>query len=202
MTTPPRTVTEARDALAMALHETGLNTIGKAAGSHGRFTGRCICNADADRILAALPDGWTLARTDLAARVEALEGALRFLSTYEKDPPEVLKDDYAYDRLLAFIHEVAALALLSEPTPAPVEPYDETDDMCPNCQTPWKCNGPHFAEFTPRAKRAAAPAPVERCAFYEPYNTDPCGRPKESAVHDAVYGSRAHHPFTPEARDE
>jgi hypothetical protein len=21
--------------------------------------------------------------------------------------------------------------------------YDEADDMCPNCITPWKCNGPH-----------------------------------------------------------
>ena len=20
---------------------------------------------------------------------------------------------------------------------------DEADDMCPNCVTPWKCNGPH-----------------------------------------------------------
>lgn len=22
--------------------------------------------------------------------------------------------------------------------------YDDTDDMCPNCVTPWKCNGPHL----------------------------------------------------------
>ena len=22
--------------------------------------------------------------------------------------------------------------------------YDPEDDMCPNCVTPWKCNGPHL----------------------------------------------------------
>ena len=21
--------------------------------------------------------------------------------------------------------------------------WDEADEMCPNCITPWKCNGPH-----------------------------------------------------------
>ena len=26
--------------------------------------------------------------------------------------------------------------------------YDETADMCPNCITPWKCNGPHLADQT------------------------------------------------------
>ena len=36
---------------------------------------------------------------------------------------------------------------------APEPPYDEADDMCPNCVTPWKCNGPHFIEFTPRYQR-------------------------------------------------
>ena len=32
---------------------------------------------------------------------------------------------------------------------------DETDDMCPNCQTPWKCNGPHLIDETPRSIRSA-----------------------------------------------
>ena len=187
MTTPPRTVTEARDALAVALSTVEYRQAD--AWVDDRISDRVF----ADAILAALPEGWTLARSDLAARVEALEGALRFLSTYEKDPPEMLKDDYAYDRLLTFIHEVAARALLSEPTPAPVEPYDETDDMCPNCQTPWKCNGPHFAEFTPRAKRAATPAPVERC--------EKCGADWTVTIHDPELGP-SYHPFTPEARDE
>ncbi len=39
--------------------------------------------------------------------------------------------------------------------------FDEADDMCPNCQTPWKCNGPHFTEFTPRYQTAPAPTPSE-----------------------------------------
>jgi hypothetical protein len=28
--------------------------------------------------------------------------------------------------------------------PAPIEPED--DYMCPNCVTPWKCNGPHIPD--------------------------------------------------------
>ena len=27
----------------------------------------------------------------------------------------------------------------------PTSNWDEADDMCPNCVTPWKCNGPHIA---------------------------------------------------------
>ena len=27
------------------------------------------------------------------------------------------------------------------------------DDMCPNCVTPWKCNGPHIYDQTPSALR-------------------------------------------------
>lgn len=41
------------EALARALHATGLNTIGKRPGSHGVYTERCICNPDAAAILAA-----------------------------------------------------------------------------------------------------------------------------------------------------
>lgn len=26
--------------------------------------------------------------------------------------------------------------------------YDPADDMCPNCLTPWKCNGPHVPPLT------------------------------------------------------
>ena len=24
--------------------------------------------------------------------------------------------------------------------------WEEADDMCPNCVTPWKCNGPHITQ--------------------------------------------------------
>ena len=27
-------------------------------------------------------------------------------------------------------------------------PFDEADNMCPNCITPWKCNGPHLYKQT------------------------------------------------------
>lgn len=35
----------------------------------------------------------------------------------------------------------------------------EGDDMCPNCATPWKCNGPHVA-----AKREPAGFEVDQAA--------------------------------------
>ena len=38
--------------------------------------------------------------------------------------------------------------LLAETTPAEPQPFDEVDNMCPNCVTPWKCNGPHLSEQT------------------------------------------------------
>ena len=41
-------------ALARALHRTGLNTTGKRAGDHGKYTSVCICNYDAAALRAAL----------------------------------------------------------------------------------------------------------------------------------------------------
>lgn len=31
--------------------------------------------------------------------------------------------------------------------------FDESDGMCPNCVTPWKCNGPHDYKKTPYSIR-------------------------------------------------
>lgn len=68
---PPRGVRamtpDAVAALAEALHKTGLNSIGKAPGNHGRYTDRCICNPDAADILAALAANPDAARTVAAA---------------------------------------------------------------------------------------------------------------------------------------
>jgi hypothetical protein len=33
----------------------------------------------------------------------------------------------------------------------PKPTFDEADGMCPNCVTPWKCNGPHLANQTKAA---------------------------------------------------
>jgi hypothetical protein len=38
------------------------------------------------------------------------------------------------------------------------ETWDEADNMCPNCVTPWKCNGPHLSEETVAAKPVPPPA--------------------------------------------
>lgn len=70
-------------------------------------------------------------------------------------------DDVMYDHPVSmtgepmdpvlFVRWDAILAALPEP-----EVFDEADDMCPNCVTPWKCNGPHLSEQTVVARRAAA----------------------------------------------
>ena len=31
--------------------------------------------------------------------------------------------------------------------------WDDSWDMCPNCVTPWKCNGPHLMEETEAYRR-------------------------------------------------
>jgi len=45
------------------------------------------------------------------AKKERAVRALRFLATYHKSPPEIVKDDFAYDRLLDFVHRVALVGL-------------------------------------------------------------------------------------------
>lgn len=73
----------------------------------------------------------------------------------ERDYRQVLTTRNEFDaeptywerRLLATLDEArAALARPSVPEAATV--FDEADDMCPNCVTPWKCNGPHLSEQT------------------------------------------------------
>ncbi len=40
-------------------------------------------------------------------RIDELEAFLRWLSTYEKHPPEIAKDEFAYDRLLNWLRHEA-----------------------------------------------------------------------------------------------
>lgn len=44
---------------------------------------------------------------EIARRYKRMEDVLKFLSTYEKWPTEIVKDDFAYDRLLDFVHQQA-----------------------------------------------------------------------------------------------
>lgn len=48
---------------------------------------------------------------DLVSRVKYLEQALKFISTYKKDPPEIAYDEFAYKRLLTFVKGVAKKAI-------------------------------------------------------------------------------------------
>jgi hypothetical protein len=57
-----------------------------------------------------------------------------------------------------YIAEVIAGALLfalgmavgvRRPTGPAMTDDELADEMCPNCVTPWKCNGPHWAEDEP-----------------------------------------------------
>jgi len=47
----------------------------------------------------------------IGRRYKKMENILKYLSTYEKNPPEIIKDDFAYDRLMNFIHEQCRIAL-------------------------------------------------------------------------------------------
>lgn len=58
-----------------------------------------------------------------------------------------LRDDgMCTDCQIDYIAGVGGLPFCTTPTPDPSERWNE-DGMCENCQTPWKCNGPH--DYTP-----------------------------------------------------
>ena len=61
---------------------------------------------------------------------DRLREALTFLSKYEKDPPEILYDQWAYDRLLSFVHRVASEALAADERGSGEGGYQWD---CPNC---------------------------------------------------------------------
>jgi len=102
------------EALAKALHTTGLNTIGKTAGSHGKFTDRCICNSDAAAILANLPAPRPPEPDRTAALLRLVErtAAMGFCSQTHHE--HLMRD--------------AQNTLAHTPEPAPV-----ADGLCENC---------------------------------------------------------------------
>lgn len=92
------------------------------------------------------------ARAAQPDRVAALEGALaRFI--------EAAEHTHKMGRVTAALDAsmFEARALLAPPAPArewtPLDMGERggesPDYMCPNCVTPWKCNGPHIPEPAP-----------------------------------------------------
>ena len=65
------------------------------------------------------------------------------------------------------------------------ESMTEADLMCPNCVTPWKCNGPHLVDQTPHALSEHRPAfrtgAIEAAALFE-HPKSRRGRPAYAAV--------------------
>lgn len=137
------------------------------------------------------------ARIETAAARRAIERsgvveALRFLSTYEKDPPEVMYDQWAYIRLLAFVHDVATCALDGVPT------------------APGWSSRPYAGAI--RQALVALPRPdeprVERCVWEFRDNEGTCEGDRDSILHRHLsrgpcpydHPSDECHPFTPEAR--
>ena len=69
-----------------------------------------------------------------------IAAAVRDLREFETPEPRHVKER-AWNRALARV-----LRLIEGVEPVAPEPWDEADGMCPNCLTPWKCNGPHLSE--------------------------------------------------------
>ena len=79
---------------------------------------------------------------------------------------QILREGGHYDGYAVFVDhgddiaaEYARLATATKSSddtgepPLSAETFDEADDMCPNCNTPWKCNGPHLWKETAAYKR-------------------------------------------------
>jgi len=107
-------------------------------------------------------------RAEVVAQVVAIEAEATAATALaaEKDRVRRLREAleavvtgyYNNERLGDIIRQIkAALAETADTAPAEPQPFDEADNMCPNCVTPWKCNGPHLSEQTAAAKRAEPP---------------------------------------------
>lgn len=51
---------------------------------------------------------------------------------------------WIHERLYDLGHAITRLALRLDPRKYDFSYLAEEDEMCPNCVTPWKCNGPHL----------------------------------------------------------
>jgi hypothetical protein len=107
---------------------------------------RCTISLGVNDVLAMLA-----ARTNaaLVERVEALRAAVlryhrEWLAFANGETDDIELQTEARDEMF--------LAILTAAEPAGPMPdseaFDEAGNMCPNCVTPWKCNGPHLPELT------------------------------------------------------
>ena len=94
--------------------ESGLFDVTRICDSHDLLRSR-LAEVERERDEARAACAEAKEADALREQVAALRKFLTWLSTYEKNPPEVCKDDFAYDRLLAFIQEQARAALATSP---------------------------------------------------------------------------------------
>jgi hypothetical protein len=84
--------------------------------------------------------------------IAQLASALVELSDAKADP-HVTEATYHLERAIEIAQEEKAFGSLVAETVGISTDFDEADNMCPNCVTPWKCNGPHLVMETAYAKR-------------------------------------------------
>jgi hypothetical protein len=135
----------------------------------------CQCRADVDTVVKRHPWLLALAATEatdplaahpddghghhftcircgvddpLAARVAELRHAIEQAAMWNKAPGRERPETVA-----AWLDKARALLPSADGSRVERCAFDEADAMCPNCQTPWKCNGPHLSDQTPWALR-------------------------------------------------
>jgi hypothetical protein len=95
----------------------------------------------------------TEAAGPLAARVAELEAALEDWERMVQNAPTIAIRNRGAAAILRRLAAARALLPPADGSRVERQPFDEADAMCPNCQTPWKCNGPHLNDQTPWALR-------------------------------------------------
>ena len=63
--------------------------------------------------------------------------------------------------------------------------WDEADDMCPNCVTPWKCNGPHEPTYATGGPVTGSWAPANETGCEYVYDDDWATDPYTTALTEA-----------------
>ena len=96
-------------------------------------------------------------RARLQDALDALQAAILWLHGEYRDTPRSKFNSESWWRKArsGVVGLRNILSILADHAPAELAVvWDEADNMCPNCVTPWKCNGPHLSEQTAAAKPA------------------------------------------------